>query len=60
MKYVLLVLLCGCDAHNDLMMIKSDKAECITFKKDYDEVGVINPTNTIKSKIEECKKLGAW
>lgn len=57
---VLLLLLMGCTSYDDLNEIKSDKAACAKFKREYDSVGVTKPTKRIANKIQECQELGAW
>lgn len=60
MKYILVLILSGCSASDDLIHIKNQKEYCKTFKARYDEVGVKTNTKAIDDQIKECQELGAW
>jgi prepilin-type N-terminal cleavage/methylation domain-containing protein len=44
----------------ELELIKEKKADCVDFKKKYDEVkpGVVS--DDMNNRITECKAVGAW
>lgn len=68
MLFFIMAFLTSCGYRDPMMsadqqvkQLKYEQKQCLEFKKDFDDTNLQEPpTEKIKDRIEECKKIGAW